>query len=311
MRGGLFAAGLWAPGSAPPAPAVERRVLAPGARHGGLARPARRRERLRARPSRRPFAGRVVGTTEAADQRVDIAWAATLRAAAIRRRPAEASRALRLRTTDLLRRQRAVRPRGLWLLVVDGSGSMGGALTALAARMADAALADAYRRRAGVALIAFRAEGARLVCDATRKIDRAKHALAELAVGGTTPLGAGLRLARRWLSARLRRQPHWLPSLVVITDGRANVGAAPGHEGVLAELRREAHALGAMDVDASVLLDPTAPGDGDEAARRLARWLGAERVALRELGADVGARELLAAMRQRGRRRSGAWRNRR
>ena len=89
-----------------------------------------------------------------------------------------------------------------------------------------ATLVDAYQRRDLVALIAARGEGAELVLPPTASVERASEALAGLATGGRTPLGAGLERAAR---AGPRPAPAGSgprrARCSLITDGRANAGA--------------------------------------------------------------------------------------
>jgi len=58
----------------------------------------------------------------------------------------------------------------------------------------------------------------------TNSIELAKKLLEELPTGGKTPLGHGLLTAYQVLKRELAREPDLLPLLIVVTDGRANVG---------------------------------------------------------------------------------------
>ena len=87
-------------------------------------------------------------------------------------------------------------------------------------------LADCYIRRDQVALIAFRANAAELLLPPTRSLARAKRSLAGLPGGGGTPLAAGLDAAFV-LSDSIRRKGQ-TPTVIVLTDGRANIARDGG-----------------------------------------------------------------------------------
>ena len=191
--------------------------------------------------------------------------------------------AFRLVPGDLLRWRRTPRAGRLLLLVVDISGSMGTALLTLGRRIALGLLHDAYLRRDRVAMVAFRDRSAELLFAPTARPEQVHRAVNGLACGGTTPLGPALRLARETLGRSRAREPTVRTELVVISDGRANVGARPGYEAVLAEVEAAARALRSDPWLPIVLLDATEAQKNDEPARRLAEQLGAWRVALRAL----------------------------
>jgi magnesium chelatase subunit D len=83
-------------------------------------------------------------------------------------------------------------------------------------------LADCYVRRDQVAVLAFRGAGAELLLPPTRSLVRAKRSLAGLPGGGGTPLAAGLDAAWTLAEAVARRGD--TPLVVLLTDGRANIG---------------------------------------------------------------------------------------
>ncbi len=170
-----------------------------------------------------------------------ISWAATLRAAA----PAQERRGWRGPEAPLVLTREDLRvwprhgPAGcLLLFLLDASGSMAAWKRMRQTKAAVLALLNqAYQRGDRVALLAFRGEGTRLVLPPSRGLASARHALEELAVGGSTPLAHGLASVRRFLQARERRegaQPVWT---VLLTDGRGNVslGGADPWEDVLSQ----------------------------------------------------------------------------
>jgi magnesium chelatase subunit D len=111
------------------------------------------------------------------------------------------------------------------VLTVDTSGSMGSQARVEAAAGATLALlADAYRSRSQVALVAFRGQGAEVVLPPTASVEVARARLADLATGGATPLAEGLTAAlevgRRAVTAGNDAL------IVVLTDGRATAGPA-------------------------------------------------------------------------------------
>lgn len=133
----------------------------------------------------------------------------TLRAAA----PWQASRGrgggrIRIRRDDLHVRRYETRAEALTIFAVDASGSSALARLAEAKGAVELLLAQAYVRRAQVALVAFRGRAAELLLPPTRSLARARRSLADLPGGGGTPLAAGLNAARELAeAARARGRP--------------------------------------------------------------------------------------------------------
>ena len=132
---------------------------------------------------------------------------------------------------DLRQRLRQHYPQRLTIFVVDASESMEEE-TALRIAAAKGAilvlLRDAYVSRDRVALIAFRGEGAEVVVPPTRSIGLARERLQSLAVGGATPLAAGLRKALQLVRREQLKQTDLKPLLVLLSDGASNVPLRPG-----------------------------------------------------------------------------------
>jgi magnesium chelatase subunit D len=171
----------------------------------------------------------------------------------------------------------------LVIVAVDTSGSMGADRRIAAAKGAVLGLlTDAYQRRDRVALIAFRGERAELVLRPTASGEIARTRLAELPVGGTTPLADALRLAHT-VAAGSTGDRHLDPLLVVITDGRATAGAGgDGAPDPFAQACAVAHGIRRAGVPA-VVVDAEAGTVRLGLARELADHLGAEHVALDDL----------------------------
>jgi len=151
----------------------------------------------------------------------------TLRAAApwqrLRQSSApDAGRRVIIRPEDFRVTRYKQRTETMTIFVVDASGSTALTRLAEAKGAVELLLADCYVRRDQVALIGFRGRAAELLLPPTRSLTRAKRSLAGLPGGGGTPLASGLseglKLAQ---SARRKGQT---PILVLLTDGRANVG---------------------------------------------------------------------------------------
>jgi magnesium chelatase subunit D len=116
------------------------------------------------------------------------------------------------------------------IFAVDASGSAALHRLAEAKGAVELLLADCYVRRDQVALIAFRGQEAEMLLPPTRSLVRAKRSLAALPGGGGTPLAAGIEAAAALADLVQRRGG--TPSVVLLTDGRANVGrdGAQGRE---------------------------------------------------------------------------------
>ena len=178
--------------------------------------------------------GRYIQARPANGKTNDLAFDATLRAAA----PFQIHRdhtntALALERGDLQRKVRVRRASNLILFVVDASWSMAAAERMEATKGAIMSLlVDAYQRRDQVGLVSFQKEEARLVLPPTSSVELAKQALANVPVGGKTPLSAGLLLAHHVLTQQKRANPEVMPLMILLTDGAGNVsvGKLPAQE---------------------------------------------------------------------------------
>jgi magnesium chelatase subunit D len=169
--------------------------------------------------------GRYIQARPAHGKPRDLAFDATFRAAA----PYQLSRdrterALAIEQQDIQDKVRVRRAANLILFVVDASWSMAAAERMEATKGAILSLLlDAYQRRDQVGLIVFQKEEARLVLTPTSSVELAKQALADVPVGGKTPLSAGLLLAHRVLIQQKRLHPEIMAMMILLTDGAGNV----------------------------------------------------------------------------------------
>lgn len=160
----------------------------------------------------------------------DLALDATLRAAAVHQRsrradPSRPAMAVHVEPGDWRAKVRTGRSASCVILVVDASGSMGsrGRMTASKGAILSLLL-DAYVKRDRVCLIGFRRDRAEVLVPVTSSVEVAQRGLAELPVGGRTPLAAGLVTACEVVRPLLLKDPGLRPLLVLVTDGRGNVG---------------------------------------------------------------------------------------
>ena len=235
----------------------------------------------------------------------DLALAATVQAAAARRAadpttaPANregahgrAAGAPSVERADLRQAVREARTANLVVLCVDASGSMGAQRRMEAAKGAAVSLLlDAYQRRDRVALVTFAGDEGRVALRPTGSVEVARARLADLATGGRTPLGPGLRAALDVVRSARHHDPDRRPVIVVVTDGRATsagplaaagpVSADPVGAALTAAAEIAAAGIEALVVDAE---------DGDlrlGLARRLAEAMGAHYAALPDLGSET------------------------
>ena len=180
--------------------------------------------------------GRYVKARPAEGKTTDIAFDATIRAAApyqTRRTEKRKRLAFAIERGDLQRKVRVKKTANLVLFLVDASWSMAVAERMNATKGAILSLLmDAYQRRDRVGLIVFQKDRATLVLPPTNSIQLAQRALADIPVGGKTPLSAGLLMATDVLRQEKNTHPDVEPLLIVLTDGARNValGALPPQE---------------------------------------------------------------------------------
>jgi len=224
--------------------------------------------------------GRQIGTRAGDPRRGRLDLLASVRSAVpwqrLRGAPPSGAR-LSLRPADLRLKRLKNRKGATTIFCVDASGSTALERLAEAKGAVEQILADCYVRRDEVALVAFRGQEATLVVPPTRSLQRARACLQALPGGGGTPLAEGIAAACRLGVDTARRGR--TPTLVLITDGRPNIGFGgiagrerAAEDATTAAREVAAHHLRALVIDSSARPEPR--------ARALADTMGALYLAL-------------------------------
>ncbi|MCS7226144.1 MAG: magnesium chelatase ATPase subunit D [Gloeomargarita sp. SKYB31] len=227
-----------------------------------------------------------------------IALLPTLMAAAPwqRLRQPQGTTRIQVRRDDLRMKRYRDKAGTLYIFVVDASGSMAINRMREAKGAALRLLQDAYVHRDQVALIAFRGQNAQVLLPPSQSVERARRELDILPTGGGTPLASALLTA--WQLAQQARQRGVANiTLVLMTDGRANVGLqapAGDRQRLRDEVQRLATRLRADAIHALVLDTQVNYLSRSEAAQ-LAQWLGGRYVYLPNARAEQIAQALATA----------------
>jgi len=171
--------------------------------------------------------GRYIQARPANGDLTDIAFDATIRAAAPFQRVRRSKNqrlAFSIRKHDLQRKIRVKQTSNLVLFVVDASWSMAVAERMSAAKGAVLSLlTDAYQRRDKVGMVVFQKDRAQVVLPPTNSVELARRYLADIPIGGKTPLSAGLKLAYEVIKREELAHPDIQSLMILLTDGVGNV----------------------------------------------------------------------------------------
>jgi len=159
----------------------------------------------------------------------DIALDATIRAAAPHQRDRMGTLAVKIEPSDLREKVRERKMGNTVLFVVDASGSMGAQQRMTAVKGAILSLLiDAYQKRDRVGLVVFRGKSAEVLLPPTSSVELARKYMQTLPVGGKTPLAHGLSRGFEVLHRELMINHHTIPTMILISDGKANVSMGSG-----------------------------------------------------------------------------------
>ena len=216
----------------------------------------------------------------------DIAFDATLRAAA----PYQLTRekngmAISIESGDIREKVRERRSGATLLFLVDASGSLG-----VRKRMATvkgailSMLRDSYVKRDRVGLMAFRRDSAEMILPPTKSVEYSYRHLEDLPTGGKTPLGEALVTVNEYMTAYARCHIGERCYIILVTDGRANV---PLKEGADAndEVQKLAEDMAIPSVR-WIVVDAGAGFPHFDNAQKLAEKLEAKYFRLEDLDAD-------------------------
>jgi len=258
------------------------------------ARPIHSQEGKRGRVISDRRRGRYIASRMPTGRPQDLALDATLRAAA----PFQGSRergelAVSILPSDLREKVRMSKSGSTIIFLVDASGSMG-----VKERMATVKgtvltiLTDAYRKRDSVGLVIFHRNTADVLLQPTRSVHAAYKKLREIPTGGRTPLALGLIKANDLLCSCRPLGKRQERSLVVISDGRANVplaGGDPFNEAL--DIAREI----SRTTVRTVVVDTGTGMPRIDRGERLARALGGSYLRLEEMSSAQLARTIRAS----------------
>jgi magnesium chelatase subunit D len=181
----------------------------------------------------------------------------------------------------------------LLIFTVDASGSAAMARLAEAKGAVELLLSQAYARRDHVALIAFRGTHAETLLTPTRSLVQTKRRLAAIPGGGATPLASGLTAAVSL--AQLATQKGLTPTIVLLTDGRANVALDGQADRVQAakDAQTVAESIAKINVEAIVIDTTIRP---EKALKILSNIMHAKYVTLPRADAKGVSKAVTAAL---------------
>lgn len=206
-------------------------------------------------------------------QRLDVI--ATLRAAARWQRVRTRRRhGITLTSDDFRIKQYRSKAGALFIFAVDASGSMALNRMRQAKGAVHALLEQAYVNRDRVALLAFRGDEADLLLPPTGSVELLRRAVDQLPTGGGTPIAASL-VASLEVADQAKRRGFGNIVLVMLTDGRANVGLKTDRAGVDAEVKQLARSVAETGIR-SLVIDTQRSFLSQGNATQLARALGGD-----------------------------------
>ncbi|MFB3764481.1 MAG: putative cobaltochelatase [Methanotrichaceae archaeon] len=175
----------------------------------------------------------------------DIAIDATIRAAAPYQKSRFGSNAIRVLSEDIREKERVGKTSAVVLFIVDASGSMGAMQRMESAKGAVLSLlVDSYQKRDKIGMVAFKGKDAELILPPCSSVDLALSRLRELPTGGKTPLSAGLSRGLQLLQGEMRKDKEAKLMMILISDGRANVGMGGNIKDELLEISERTKQLG-------------------------------------------------------------------
>ena len=132
-------------------------------------------------------------------------------------------------------------------------------------------------------LVVFRGKSAELLLPPTSSVELARKCMQDLPVGGKTPLAHGLSKGFEVIQRELMVNKHTLPKLILISDGKANVGMTS--DSPLNDAIKVAGHIREKEI-ASFVIDSEKSFIAFGLAKRLADEMDAKYLKLEDLQAD-------------------------
>jgi magnesium chelatase subunit D len=245
---------------------------------------SQKRERSGKRSPTESRDGKYVSSRIPSKPSPDIAMDATIRAAAPFQIQRSGSLAIKIEPSDLREKVRERKTGNTILFVVDASGSMGVQKRMTAVKGAILSLLiDAYQKRDRVGLVIFRGNSAEILLPPTSSVELARVHLQNLPTGGKTPLAHGLAKGYEVLKHEIMINQDTIPRLILISDGKANVGMSTGSP--LEDAKDIAGRIREAGIS-SLVIDSEQSYITFGLAQNLSEELGAKYVRLEDLQAD-------------------------
>ncbi len=241
--------------------------------------------------------GRYIGSRLPEGKPRDIAFDATVRAAAPYQRSRDHGRLMISINSQDIREKVRERQSGCTILfLVDASGSLGVRKRMSAVKGAVLSmLRDSYVKRDKIGLMAFRRDSAEMILQPTRSAEYGYAKLSELPTGGKTPLAEALVSAGKVMASYSRSHPGEICYIVVITDGRANVPIDPSAD-ANEEVMKVASKMSIQNVD-WIVIDASSGYVRFDNAEKLAMELEGAYFRLDDLNSDKLADSIRAIIR--------------
>ncbi len=240
--------------------------------------------------------GRYARSRQPEGKATDIAFDATVRAAAPYQKGREHDGlSIKIESQDIRQKVRERRSGCTIMFLVDASGSLGVRKRMAAVKGAVLSmLRDSYVKRDRIGLMAFRRDSAELILPPTRSVEYSYRKLQELPTGGKTPLGEALVTISDFMTSYSRSHPGEACYIVLITDGRANVPLRDGAD-ANDEVRKLAEDMAIPQVK-WIVIDASAGYVRFDNAEKLAMALEGTYFRLEDLNADRLAESVRAAI---------------
>ena len=240
--------------------------------------------------------GRYARSRQPEGKATDIAFDATVRAAAPYQKGREHDGlSIKIESQDIRQKVSERRSGCTIMFLVDASGSLGVRKRMAAVKGAVLSmLRDSYVKRDRIGLMAFRRDSAELILPPTRSVEYSYRKLQELPTGGKTPLGEALVTISDFMTSYSRSHPGEACYIVLITDGRANVPLRDGAD-ANDEVRKLAEDMAIPQVK-WIVIDASAGYVRFDNAEKLAMALEGTYFRLEDLNADRLAESVRAAI---------------